>query len=463
MRWFLRGKGVQRRHRVAILLPDCPEFVVAFLGVVWMGAVAVPIHEALGARKAQLAIDDSEASVLITTQQWRERLEQLESGCVQVVSIDAKGDFLRELEGYPQENAVETSMDEPAFWLYTSGSTGVPKGVIHAHFSPIYTAESFGRRTLGLRDTDTVFSVSRLAAAYGLGVGLYTPLYVGATTVLTAQANAFDVIEALERFRPSVFCAIPSTFSELLQLHEVTRFSTGTLRLCVSAGERLPSGLWRKWRDRFGLDICEGIGSSETHHFISNRPGQCKPGTCGLPTPGYELHIVDEDGVSLPRCREGLIEVECPAVCLGYGGMASGYWMSPRKQRFRTGDRFVCDSDGYYRFLGRQDDAVKVRGTWVYPSEVEEVLSGHDKVAGVVVVGRADESGDGLTELVAFVCLTPGSERETTLLSLRSFLRSRLRGASLPRKLVVMDDFPRGATGKADRRKLSEMRECATW
>lgn len=454
---FLQGLGLEWEQRVALLLPDSPELAISFWGSIWAGAVPVPINTAYQIDDIRYILEDCRAKVVVTNQEWRNRLtDQLASFQERIVVVDENLPLLSVLQTIPQEpEAAATTRDDVAFWLYTSGSTGRPKGVVHLHHDMVVCTELYAKGILGLRAGDVIYSVAKIPFAYGLGNTLYMPLAVGATSVLSDGSNAFDIIADLHRYRPTVFFAIPGVYASLLNAQRVASLDTSSLRLCVSAAEQLPSSLWHKWREYYGLEICEGIGTTELLHiFLSNTPDHCKPGSSGRCVPGYTTRIVDEHGIAVPPGVVGDLEV-------GGESLMAGYWNRHQETReaifgeyMKTGDRYIADEDGNYYFAGRRDDSFRINGHWILPFEVEDVLLQFAGIQDAAVLAEVNES-KGRAAVVAYIALqaetaaSPELEKE-----LRKHLKQKLAHHKVPNHFFFVPTIARTATGKIDRHRL---------
>jgi 4-hydroxybenzoate-CoA ligase len=351
-----------------------------------------------------------------------------------------------------------TVSDEVAFWLYSSGSTGEPKGVRHVHASLMATARLMGQGILGIGEDDVVFSAAKLFFAYGLGNAMSFPLSVGASAaLLPSRPTAETVFEVMRRHRPTVFYAVPSLYASLLA-HPDLRPGAGSdrLRICVSAGEALPAELGKRWRGKVGVDILDGIGSTEMlQTFLSNRPGDVRYGATGKPVPGYEVKIVDESGHELPANEVGELVVRGPSA-------GEGYWNQRAKSRRTfagewtfTGDKFMRDDDGYYHYCGRTDDMFKVSGMWVSPFEIEAALVSHEAILEAAVIGKED--ADGIIKPKAFIVLKNGYAIDERFFdAIKAHVKQRAGPWKFPRWIDIRPDLPRTATGKIQRFKLRE-------
>ena len=463
----LRALGVRMEERVGILLPDIPEFPFAFFGAMKIGAVAVPMNTLLMPKDYEYLLNDSRARVLVVHQALLDRVRPVLGGLphlehVLVAGGEAEG--CQRLEtlmqsASPSLEPVDTSKDDTALWLYSSGTTGFPKGAIHLHHDMLVEADLYARGVLGLREDDVCFSVAKLFFAYGLGNGLYFALRLGGTNVLLpgrpVPGAVFDVID---RYQPTVFYSVPTSYAQLLHTAEKEgRTSLGRVRLCVSAGEPLPKPMFERWAERFGVEILDGIGSTEILHiFISNRPGRAKAGSTGEIVPGYEARILDDDGNALPPGKVGTLFIKGDSI-------AAGYWNKHEQNKetfhgewINTHDKFSVDAEGFYWYAGRTDDMIKVGGMAVWPADVEATLQGHPAVLESGVAGVADE--DGLTKPFAFVVLKEGHEPSPALArELQDFVKSNAAMYKYPRWVKFVADLPKTATGKIQRYKLREM------
>jgi benzoate-CoA ligase len=353
-------------------------------------------------------------------------------------------------------DAEPTSRDAPAFWLYSSGSTGAPKGCVHLHHDMVICAELFAKGVLGIREDDRCFSVAKLFFAYGLGNALYFPLAVGATSILWPGApTPANVYAVVDEHQPTLLFSVPTGYGMLLA-HPGT-FGLSTVRLAVSAGEALPPALYERFKQRFGVDIIDGIGSTEAlHMFISNRPDAIRPGSSGLIVPGYEARVLDDERQPVEHGDIGNLWVKGDSVCACYWNQHDKTKATIEGDWIRTGDKYTQDADGFFWFAGRSDDMLKVGGLWVSPVEVENALVAHEAVQECGVVGCEDH--DTLVKPVAFVVLKAGVEGTAALAGeLQQFVRSRLAEYKRPRWVEFVPELPKTATGKIQRFKLRDL------
>ncbi|WP_426777918.1 benzoate-CoA ligase family protein [Lusitaniella coriacea] len=462
---LLAELGVERENRIAILLTNTPEFAFAFWGAIWLGAIPVPIVPNCSVEDVHYILQDSRAKVLLSDRDGYARIGQIDSPFLRhTLSIDSdpatttlrNRSFLSLLE---EQNHLplpaDTHEDEPAFWLYTSGSTGRPKGVIHHQKSIAICDRAYGRGVLGLTEEDITYSVAPLAFAYGLGNSLYLPMAVGAAAVLSSAGNAFDIIADIDRYKPTLFFGIPSIYANLLAVRDIAPLNVSSLRLCVSAAEQLPPIVWQQWREAFGLEICEGIGTTEfLHIFLSNRPEACKPGTSGRPVPGYEMHIVDDSGQPQPANAIGNLEVKGDSLMLGYWNRLSETRAALCGNTMRTGDKYIRDEEGYFKFMGRKGDLFKANGQWISPLEIEEVLLQHPDILEVAIAPES-ENGRQLTRIVAHIGLKPERRASPALeKNICQFAKQKLPHFKAPQILRFVDRLPRTSTGKIHRQSL---------
>ncbi len=463
----LTSLGVRIEQRVAILLPDSPEWVFAFFGAMKIGAVAVPMNTMLKPKDYEYLLNDSRARVLIVHPTLLENINEIRSQLKyveHVVVIGPPTDDCLSLEklldeASPELEPFETNKDDMAFWLYSSGTTGFPKGAIHLHHDMTVEAELYAKRTIGLEESDVSFSVAKLFFAYGLGNGLYFPLYTGGTTILLPDRPAPDkVFEVIERYQPSVFYSVPTNYAALLHLAETNDLETlGRVRMCVSAGETLPAHIFEKWQQRFGVEILDGIGSTEILHiFISNRPGHTRAGSTGQIVEGYEARIVDENGAEVPPRETGTLLIKGDSIAAGYWNKHEQTKETFQGQWINTHDKFLLDEDGYFWYAGRTDDMMKVSGQAVWPTDVEGILQRHESVLESGVVGTADQNG--LIKPYAFVVLKDSQAGTPELIKeLQDFVKTTTSPHKYPRWVEFVETLPKTATGKIQRYKLREL------
>ncbi len=461
----LHGFGMHMEQRVMLCLQDGVDFLAAFLGAIKAGIVPIPVNTMLSPADYAYMLHDSRAAMLVISEPLLPQFQPIlgQSPFLKHVVVSGTAQPPPGMRSFGEVLAASTESfepaptlrDEPCFWLYSSGSTGAPKGTVHVHSSLIETAALYAQGTLGLKESDVMLSGAKLFFAYGLGNSLTFPLAVGGTAVLMAERTTPKSIAArLRQHRPTVFSGVPTLYAALLASEQLPSAQELSLRLCNSAGEALPEDIARRWRDRTGVDIVDGIGSTEMLHiFISNRPDRIRYGTLGLPVPGFEVKIVDEDGNLVAAGETGHLLVRGSTSAKFYWNQHArsratfeGYWT-------RTGDRFRVDDNGDYVYAGRADDMLKVGGIYVSPIEVESALIAHPAVHEAAVVGREDS--DRLIKPMAYVVLAKGFLASETLTNeLKTFVKSRLAPYKYPRWIEYVADLPKTVTGKIQRFKL---------
>jgi benzoate-CoA ligase family protein len=460
--------GVAPEERVMLCLLDTVDFPTVFLGAIKAGVVPVPVNTLLTTKDYEHMLADSRARVLFVSESLFSKIEEaarLSPHLRKIVVVGGKGaatdegvlrlDALLDAASDTLEPA-RTTTDDVAFWLYSSGSTGAPKGALHLHSHLIQTAALYGRGVLGMTENDVVFSAAKLFFAYGLGNALTFPLAVGATAILMAERpTPASVRRVLREHRPTLFGGVPTLFASLLAgAAEAGDTIETSLRASISAGEALPKHLGERWRAVVGSDILDGLGSTELLHiFLSNRHGDVRYGTTGKPVPGYDVKLVGDDGEPVADGDEGSLWVKGPSSAIGYWNQRDKSLATFHGPWTRTGDRYVRDESGYYAYSGRADDMLKVSGIWVSPFEVESALSAHEAILEAAVVGHTDE--DGLVKPKAFVILNAGRSMSRELEDeLKAFVKARLAPYKYPRWIEVVSELPKTATGKIQRYKL---------
>ena len=461
----LRQIDVRIEERVALLLLDGPEFAAGFFGAIKIGAVAVPINTLLKTADYEYVLNNCRARVLIVSEELysqipRKNLRYLAHVIVAGGEAPAETRLFADwiANASAQLDAEPTSKDDAAFWLYSSGSTGFPKACVHLQHDMVVAAERYAKGILRMTGHDRSFSVAKLFFAYGLGNALYFPLAVGGTAILwPGPPKPHHVFRILEEHRPTLFFSVPSNYAALLaHQRDGKDFDLSSIRYGISAGESLPAALFQRFKDRFGVEILDAIGSTELLHMcIANAPGAIRPGSSGKVIPGYDARIVDENDQPVTRGDIGNLLVRSDATC-------SHYWNQHEKTKdtieghwIRTGDKYYQDADGYFWYAGRSDDMLKCSGVWISPVEIESVLIEHEAVQEVAVIARADN--DELIKPAACVVLKEGTPPTPELArELEAFVLARLPVFKRPRWIEFLPDLPKTATGKLQRFKLRQ-------
>jgi benzoate-CoA ligase len=459
----LRNLGLRREERVLMVMLDTVDWPVAFLGCLHAGIIAVPVNTLLTEADYRFMLADSRAKCLVISEALLPKFENVikESADLEHVVVSGKdahghkrlADLIAAAK--PGARPAPTVCDDMAFWLYTSGSTGNPKGAVHVHASLKLTADLYGTPVAGLKENDIVYSVAKLFFAYGLGNAMTFPLSVGATTVLNPDRPTPDGVSALLRKHPvTVFFAVPTFYAAFLASPNAPDKSEMKLRRCLSAGEALPEEVARRFKERYGVEVSDGLGTTEMLHiYLTNTPGATKYGTTGRAVPGYEIKLVGEDGAPVKQGEMGELHARGPT-------SAIMYWNNREKSRStfqgewtRSGDKYIEDEDGYYICCGRADDMLKVSGMYVSPFEVEAALSSHPEVLEAAVVGWFDEQK--LVKPKAFVVLKlPDKASEDLARTLQEHVKKKLAPFKYPRWIEFRADLPKTATGKIQRFKL---------
>jgi len=454
-RGALAALGIKHGERVALVMSDSPEMIVAMLGVMSLGAIVVPCSTMLKPAELEYMLSDSGAKLVIVTPEQAENARAAKAPRVVVAPVE----FNALLEGAQPAPLGKFDRDTPCLILYTSGSTGSPKGAVHLHDHFSETIERVARTVYRLRPDDRVFSSSRLFFAYGLGNSFSFPIGMGSQVVLCSERPTPQVIaDIFKRYRPTIFFAVPAVYRGLIEYaRQGNKLETATLRFCVSAGEVLPVATWHEWKELAGSPILEGLGTTELLHcFIHNFPDRYRPGSSGLPLEGYEVRLVDEDAKILQGAGHGRLQVK--------GRSAIAYYLDKpdktaeliRDGWVTTGDVYRRDDDGFYWFEGRSDDLFKCSGMWVSPGEVEEALTAHPAVLEAAVVAETDEKG--ATIAAAYVALRPGNQPGDALAgAIKEHAAQKLARYKRPQRIHFMDALPRTATGKVQRFKLRQL------
>jgi len=465
---LLGDLGLEMEQRILLCLHDTIDFPTCLLGAIKAGVVPVAVNTLLARHDYDYMLRDSRARIAVVSAALLPLFEPLleEMPFLQRIIVSAGDEtdenaLARLLAEQPTECAIApTCCDDVCFWLYSSGSTGAPKGTVHVHSSLIQTAELYARPTLDIGEDDVVFSAAKLFFAYGLGNGLSFPMAVGATAVLMAERpTPAAVFQRLREHKPHIFYGVPTLYAAMLADADLPDRDQLRLRRCTSAGEALPEEIGKRWSAHYGVDILDGIGSTEMLHiFLSNHPDDVRYGTTGLPVPGYEVRLVDENGNEPAADEPGELQICGPTA-------ANGYWNNRAKSRATfqgvwtsSGDKYLRDADGYYVYAGRSDDMLKVSGIYVSPIEVESTLITHEAVLEAAVIGKED--GDKLIKPLAYIVLKPGREATDELAAeLKAHVKARLAPYKYPRWFEFIDELPKTATGKIQRFKLRALHQ----
>jgi benzoate-CoA ligase len=458
--------GVQREQRVLCLLLDSPEFLAAFWGAIKIGAIPIPVNTMMRGQDYLYFLDDSRAPVAIISEPLLAEAGPVLSEARYLKHVVIVGTPSGKQLGFDAWagkasaalEAADTSKDDTAFWLYSSGSTGRPKGAVHLQHDMVYCTDTYARQVLRMTAQDRTVSAAKLFFAYGLGNNMYFPMREGGQGVLYPHRPMPEAMfELIHRHKPTLFFGVPTLYAAMLQVKDAEkRYDLASLRLCVSAGEAFPQELYRRWRDKFGVEVLDGIGTTEILHvFLSNRVGDVRPGSTGLPVPGYEAMLVDDEGRPVPQGEIGNLRVKGDSIMAYYWNQHEktkdtlfGHWI-------QTGDKYYQDADGYFWYCGRADDMLKVGGIWVSPVEVENTLIGHPAVLETAVVGHEDT--DKLIKPKAFVVLKEGHSGSPALeAELKAFVKDKIAPYKYPRWIAFVAELPKTATGKIQRFKLRQ-------
>ena len=466
----LLALGIRREERVLLLMHDCNDWPVAFLGAMYAGIVPVAVNTLLTPEDYAYMLQHSRAQAAFVSEALLPALQTaMAQGGHEVNSVIVSRPKAAVPAGMlamdtllaqhaPLPAAAPTKADDPGFWLYSSGSTGKPKGTLHSHANLYWTAELYGKQILGMREQDVCFSAAKLFFAYGLGNALTFPLSAGATTLLMAERPTPDAVfkrwlGQVGATKPTIFFGAPTGFAGMLAAPNLPAKSDVALRMASSAGEALPKALGERFTAHFGVEIIDGIGSTEMLHvYLSNAPGKVRYGTTGWPVPGYTSELRGEDGLAVPDGEPGDLYVQGPSAALMYWGNREKSRDTFQGAWTKSGDKYVRNADGSYTYSGRGDDMLKVSGIYVSPFEVEATLAQHPAVLECAVIGKEDV--DGLTKTKAFVVLKRGQQVDEA--TLKAFVKDRLAPYKYPRFIEFIDELPKTATGKIQRFRLRE-------
>ncbi len=463
--------GVQMEERVMLLLLDSPEFVASFFGAIRIGAAPIPTNTLLRPADYEYLLNDSRATTLIVSEPLWANIEPIRAnlkwlkhivvaGASTSLSTNSPGtlNFADWIKNESAELApADTSRDDACFWLYSSGTTGFPKGAVHLQHDMVYCAENYARGVLNIDEKDRTFSVAKLFFAYGLGNALYFPFYVGATTILyPGRPEPKPIYEVATKYKPTLFFCVPTAYAGLLAVEDTSAYNLSSVRLCVSAGEALPKALYDKWLAKWQVEILDGIGSTEILHiFISNRAKEARAGSSGKLVPGYDARVVDEEDRDLPQGEVGNLLIRGDSTCAYYWNKHAKTKETIFGEWIRTGDKYMIDKDGYFWYQGRSDDMLKAGGIWVSPVEVEATLMLHPAVLECAVIGLMDK--DELVKPKAFVVLKNGHAGTPQLeAELKTFVKDKIAAYKYPRWIEFTNELPKTATGKIQRFRLRQ-------
>jgi len=453
----LRSLGIEREQRIAIAMHDSCDWPALFLGAIKAGIVPMALNTLLTPADYEYQLRDSRSRAVFVSPPLLKSFADIRARCPDLKQVVVQADFRNLLaRAAPKAEAAATTADDMCFWLYSSGSTGAPKGTVHLHSHLIATAELYAKPILGIRESDVVFSAAKLFFAYGLGNALTFPMAVGATTVLMAERPTPDaVFRRLTERKPTIFYGVPTLYAALLASPAFPDRETLKLRICTSAGEALPANLGQRWTERTGVEILDGIGSTEMLHiFISNRPGDVRYGTTGKPVPGYNVRLIDDQGNVITKPGElGELQISGPTSAIMYWNQREKTKNTFQGPWTRSGDKYSFDAEGYYTYGGRSDDMLKVSGIYVSPVEVEAALVSHEAVLEAAVVGAEDEQK--LIKPKAYVVLKPGQGQDEKLkAALQQHVKDKLAPYKYPRWIEFIPELPKTATGKIQRFRL---------
>jgi benzoate-CoA ligase family protein len=463
----LRDLGLKQEERILITLPDCPEFVWTWFGAARIGAVITMVNPLLPATDYQYYLDYTRAPVAVVHESVLPAFIEAIKGARYLRAVCVVGDNIPSLDQVKFINLrnalataddecvqADTRRDDIAIWLFTSGSTGHPKGAVHLQHDLPYNTEVFAKATMRVNEDDLTISVPKLFFGYATGTNLLFPFAVGGATALFSERSTPEkLFEVIKRYRPTILTTVPTMINSMLNVKDASPSDLASLRFCYSAGEALPVELYDRWMNSFGIDICDGIGSAEMFHiYITNKPGDIKPGSLGRVVQGYQAKIVDAEGSEVPVGEMGTLKIKGDSAALCY-------WNAHEKSKetfagdwCTTGDQFHLDEDGYYWYHGRTDDMLKVSGVFVAPAEIENCLLQHEAVLECAVIGFEAE---GLVKPKGFVVLREGySASEQLSDEIKQFVKTNIAVYKYPRWIEFVDSIPKNDRGKTDRRKL---------
>jgi benzoate-CoA ligase family protein len=459
--------GVRMEERVMLLLLDSPEFVASFFGAIRMGAVPIPTNTLLRSADYEYLLNDSRATTLIVSEPLWANIKPIRANLKWLKHVIVAGAQQKPVgtinfaDWIKNESAelvpADTARDDVCFWLYSSGTTGFPKGAVHLQHDMAYCAENYARGVLNIQEDDRTFSVAKLFFAYGMGNALYFPFYVGATTILyPGRPEPKPIYEVATKFKPTLFFCVPTAYAGLLAVEETSTYGLSSVRLCVSAGEALPKALYDKWLAKWKVEILDGIGSTEILHiFISNRAKEARAGSSGKLVAGYDARVVDEEDHDLPQGEVGNLLIRGDSTCAYYWNKHAKTKETIFGEWIRTGDKYMIDPDGYFWYQGRSDDMLKAGGIWVSPVEVEATLMLHPAVLECAVIGLIDK--DELLKPKAFVVLKQGHAGSPELeAELKTFVKNKIAAYKYPRWIEFTNELPKTATGKIQRFRLRQ-------
>ncbi|MCB0031619.1 MAG: benzoate-CoA ligase family protein [Anaerolineales bacterium] len=463
----LKACGVRAGETVGLLAFDSPEWVTCFFGTLKIGAVHVGINTLLTPAEYAYILEDSRARVLIVHDALYEAIAEIRADAEHLEHVVVIGNAPAGTTSYAnwiadQSTSCDTFLthrEDFATLNYSSGTTGQPKGILHAHKDLILTSVLWGQNVLGLKESDRTFALAKLFFTFGTGGNLLFPWSVGASCVVYAGSPrvAANVLGMIDQFKPTIFYNAPTGYAMTLAMPNFTEeYDISSLRLCVSAGEALPAPIWHQWKERTDLDIIDGIGATEVYHiFISNSPDNIKPGASGRPVPGYEVRIIDEENNEVPQGEIGNLILRGETIALSYLHQYERSKQTFRGEWLFTGDKYWMDEEGYYYHAGRSDDMMKVGGIWASPMEIESVIISHPAVVECAVVAKADQSD--LIKPKAYVVLQDGENPSEALAEqLIDYCREHMSAYKRPRWVEFVDDLPKTATGKIQRFKLRD-------